>query len=99
MHILVCAAASEMTKDTNSMQYTKADYCFRVVLIGDSGVGKSSIFAKYRELHGEGNNRQKDYFETNVSKRGSKIRLKVMDTQGILQSIFLSTKNKSDHPT
>lgn len=64
------------------MQYTKADYCFRVVLIGDSGVGKSSIFAKYRELHGEANNRQKDYFETNISKRGSNIRLKVLDTQG-----------------
>lgn len=71
-----------MSIDNNSMQYRKADYCFRVVLVGDSGVGKSSIFTAYRNLHGERNSRQRDYFETKVCKRGSQVLLKVLDTQG-----------------
>ena len=64
------------------MQYTKADYCFRVVLVGDSGVGKSSIFTTYKAFYGELNNKRKDYFETKVHRQGKTVLLKILDTQG-----------------
>lgn len=67
------------------MQDKKPDYSFRVVLVGDSGVGKSSLFATYRNLHVVASNektQRADFYEARVTRHGSLVSLKIHDTQG-----------------
>ena len=63
------------------MQCSKSDYFFRVVLVGDSAVGKTSIFTSYRKFYGD-QTVPTEWFEATIDRNGKVVRLRICDTQG-----------------
>lgn len=64
------------------MQCSKSDYFFRVVLVGDSAVGKTSIFTAYRKQFYRDQTVPTECFEATIDRNGQMVRLRICDTQG-----------------
>ena len=63
------------------MEYSKPDFVFRVVLVGDVGVGKTAIYNAYRKFYFVDGHHM-GYFEVKLRRQNKRVLLKIYDTQG-----------------